>query len=106
MPVTPALRRLRQEECEFKASLEYVVRACPKNKQNKIKNHYLQDVFFKLGFQFEPSDRLSQLRSLLERAYSSSCRVSLFDSLQLFTLLESTSAFGQGHTLLRTATGQ
>jgi hypothetical protein len=30
MPVIPALRRQRQEDCEFRASLVYLVRTCLK----------------------------------------------------------------------------
>jgi hypothetical protein len=30
MPVIPALRRLRQEDLEFKVSLSYIVRICLK----------------------------------------------------------------------------
>jgi hypothetical protein len=30
MPVIPALRRLRQEDCKFKVSLAYIVRPCLK----------------------------------------------------------------------------
>jgi hypothetical protein len=33
MPVIPALRRLRQEDLEFKAMLGYVLRLCLKIKQ-------------------------------------------------------------------------
>jgi hypothetical protein len=36
-PVIPALMRLRQDECEFKASWGYTVKACPKNKEKKRK---------------------------------------------------------------------
>jgi hypothetical protein len=37
-PVVPALRRLRQENCEFQASLDYIVKPClKKNKTNKTK---------------------------------------------------------------------
>jgi hypothetical protein len=32
MPIIPALRRLRQEDCKFKASLGYGGRLCLKNK--------------------------------------------------------------------------
>jgi hypothetical protein len=34
-PVIPALRRPRQENCKFKASLRYIVRPCHETKQNK-----------------------------------------------------------------------
>jgi hypothetical protein len=37
MPVTPALRRLRQEGFEFKACLGDVVRSCLKNKKERKK---------------------------------------------------------------------
>jgi uncharacterized protein with FMN-binding domain len=36
MPIIPALRRLRKEDTEFKASLGYIVRSCFKNKQKKV----------------------------------------------------------------------
>jgi hypothetical protein len=32
-PVIPALRRVRQEDCEFKASLVYIVSPCLKTKR-------------------------------------------------------------------------
>ena len=36
MPVIPALRRLEQEDCqEFKASLGYRVKSCPKEKRKE-----------------------------------------------------------------------
>jgi hypothetical protein len=34
MPVIPALGRLRQENCEFEASLDYAARLSQKTKQN------------------------------------------------------------------------
>jgi hypothetical protein len=34
--VISALGRLRQEDCEFKASFSYIARPCLKTKQNKI----------------------------------------------------------------------
>jgi hypothetical protein len=39
MPITPALRRQRQEDCEFKVSLGYIARPCLKNnvRETKIK---------------------------------------------------------------------
>jgi hypothetical protein len=33
MTVIPALRRLRQEDLKFKASLGYIARSCLKNKK-------------------------------------------------------------------------
>jgi hypothetical protein len=39
MPVIPALGRLRQEDYEFKASLDYIARTClkrPKKKKNSF----------------------------------------------------------------------
>jgi hypothetical protein len=39
MSVIPALRRLRKEDCKFKASLDYLVRPCLKKTQKAyIKN--------------------------------------------------------------------
>jgi hypothetical protein len=32
MSIIPAFRRLRQEDCEFKTSLGYIVRPCVKTK--------------------------------------------------------------------------
>jgi hypothetical protein len=37
LPVIPALRRLRQEDHEFLASLGYIARLCLKNKNKKKK---------------------------------------------------------------------
>jgi hypothetical protein len=44
-PITSALRRLRQEDCEFKASLDYIVRPCLKKKikTNNNKKHQEPD---------------------------------------------------------------
>jgi hypothetical protein len=39
MPVIPTLRKLREEACEFKISLSYIVRACPKKKKTCIQTH-------------------------------------------------------------------
>jgi hypothetical protein len=36
LAVIPALGRLRQKDCEFKASLGYIVRSCPKTKKKLI----------------------------------------------------------------------
>jgi hypothetical protein len=36
-PVIPALGKLRQEDCEFQASLDYTVRSCLKKKKKKKK---------------------------------------------------------------------
>jgi hypothetical protein len=38
MPVIPTLRKLREEACEFKISLSYIVRACPKKKRHAYKH--------------------------------------------------------------------
>jgi hypothetical protein len=38
MPVIPRLRRLRQEDHEFKANLGYIVTTCSERKRKK-KNH-------------------------------------------------------------------
>jgi hypothetical protein len=40
MPVIPALRRLKQEDCEFKASLSYIVRLCLKKKKLEIDDFF------------------------------------------------------------------
>jgi hypothetical protein len=37
--VIPAHRRQRQEDCEFKASLGYIVRPCLKTKQKQTKRN-------------------------------------------------------------------
>jgi hypothetical protein len=38
-----ALRSLRQKDCEFEASLGYIMRSYLKTKQNKTKNKYILD---------------------------------------------------------------
>jgi hypothetical protein len=40
MSVIPALRRLRQEDLKFQASLGYMVRLCLKNTNNKMEYSY------------------------------------------------------------------
>jgi hypothetical protein len=35
MHVIPACRRLRQEDCKFEASLDYIARPCPRKKKEK-----------------------------------------------------------------------
>jgi hypothetical protein len=35
MPAIPALKRLMQEDCEFEASLDFIVRTCLKEKKKK-----------------------------------------------------------------------
>jgi hypothetical protein len=36
MPVIPILHRLRQKNCEFQATLGYIVKSCLKTKQNLL----------------------------------------------------------------------
>jgi hypothetical protein len=35
LPVTPALARLRSEDCEFKANLSYIAQTCQRKKEGK-----------------------------------------------------------------------
>jgi hypothetical protein len=42
MPVISALKRLRQVDCKFKASLGYIVRPCLKKKKKKSKNSFVR----------------------------------------------------------------
>jgi hypothetical protein len=49
-PITAALRRLRQEDCEFEATLGYTVRTClKKTKRNTISDDRLTLVVVTLG---------------------------------------------------------
>jgi hypothetical protein len=43
MPITPALRRLRQEDCKFKTRLTFLRLGHNKTKQNKTKNQKLKE---------------------------------------------------------------
>jgi hypothetical protein len=53
--VTPAFGRLRQEDCEFEASLDYTVKPCLKNKNNNKKGFlYLLFFFFRFNILFFP----------------------------------------------------
>jgi hypothetical protein len=38
MPIVPAQRRLKQEACEFKASLGHIARPCLKENKHKTTN--------------------------------------------------------------------
>jgi hypothetical protein len=63
MPVIPAFRRLRQEDCEFKASLGYIVRPClkKKNPEKKFRSviswpcSHTPSFFLKLGLPLSAS---------------------------------------------------
>jgi hypothetical protein len=37
-PIIPRLRKLRQEDKEFQANLDYIGRPCFKNTQNRVQN--------------------------------------------------------------------
>jgi hypothetical protein len=39
MPVIPALRKLRKEDCEFKASMGYIARPCLKTQRGREKEN-------------------------------------------------------------------
>lgn len=70
MPTTPALRPLRQEDLEVKASLSYIVRSCLKLKKEE-KKKYLDYIMqksqagYRLQASFQSAGRLLLRRKVI-----------------------------------------
>jgi hypothetical protein len=54
VPIIPALRRLRQEDLEFKASLGYTAKPCLKKKVKNILTSCLTEKRWQVRFGHEP----------------------------------------------------